>query len=153
ARRPSLSGRVAEDRCKRPVAGDVLTPDGEHVTPAQQRPPGDLVDDAVVDRVVCVVDADGAVLVDVTGNDLVDVDEQRVDHAKGGSARDVGDVAGCTPLGCALRVSLLNRTELRGIDVVEQAACAVGKLGVRGGVRGPGETCREQVRVAVHRPI
>jgi hypothetical protein len=63
---------------------------------------GDLVDNAVVDRVAGVVDGDGTGrLLDTAGHDLVDVHQHGVDETKIRGASDVGDVARGAALGDA----------------------------------------------------
>src|SRR5262245_59371551 len=109
----AASGRVAEDRCDGALAGNVVATDGEYVSAVQPDAPGDLVDDAVVDRVVGVVECHGAgVLLESAGDDLVDVDEHGVDEAVSGGARDIGDVGRRTSLRGPERVSLVNGTQL-----------------------------------------
>src|SRR5262245_53941174 len=144
---------VAEDRRDGPPAGNVVAPNREHLAVAEPDAAGDLVDDAVVDRIAAVVERDGAALVDLPGNGLVDVDEHGVDEAVGRGACDVCDVGRCAPLRQSLRVGVLNRPQLGRVEVVEHLARALGELGVGDGVRVARDARREQVRVGVHRAV
>ena len=98
---PSLRGRSAGSRppgCR----SEGRRAHREHPPAGEQHALGDLVDDAVADRVV-VGERHRAAVVDEAGDLLVDVDEQRVDGAVRRRARDLGDVRGGAALGRPLR--------------------------------------------------
>jgi hypothetical protein len=67
--------------------------DGEHRGAGEPRTAGDLVHDAVACRGRSVGERDRAgVLIDRARDDLVDVDQERVDRAERRRPRDVADV-------------------------------------------------------------
>src|SRR4051794_2957762 len=104
---------MPEERGGGDAVWDVVATDREDAAAGGHDAAGDLVHDALV---ALAVRADGAAVVEAALDQVVDVDEQRVDGAEGGRAGHVRQVGGGTATRLPGLEAVAQRGELLGVE-------------------------------------
>jgi hypothetical protein len=131
----------------------VIAAHREHTAAREQNSPSDLVYDAVARGVVFGERHRAALLVEVPGHLLVDVDEQRLDRAVRCRARDGGHIGRRPTVREAQLESISNGRQLARVHLVQDLPRRGREFLGRHAVRAAANARLDEVRIAVERAV